>query len=121
MFAGALFVIATIVLTVYGQMILKWRLDQLGPLPEGAFPALFFLVRQLFDPWIFSSFFSAFIASLAWMAALTKFQLSSVYPFMSLSFPLVVVLSGPLLGEIVNPTKFAGVVVICIGLVMVSR
>jgi len=121
MMVGGALVAATILLTVYGQMILKWRLDQVGPVPEGIVAALFFLIRQLFDPWIFSSFASAFVASLAWMGALTKFQLSSVYPFMSLSFPLVVVLSGPLLGETVNPTKLAGVLVICFGLVLVSR
>jgi len=121
MFLGILFVATTILLTVYGQLVLKWRLDQVGPIPEGAANAVLFLLRQLFDPYIFSSFASAFIAALAWMAALTRFQISMVYPFMSLSFPLVAVLSGPLLGETVNPTKLAGTLIICFGLVLVSR
>jgi len=121
MLGGIFFVATTILLTVYGQLILKWRLDQVGPIPEGPANAVLFLLRQLFDPYVFSSFASAFIAALAWMAALTRFQISTVYPFMSLSFPLVVVLSGPLLGEAVNPSKVIGVFVICFGLVLVAR
>jgi len=43
----------------------------------------------LFDPLIFSGFASAFIASFFWMAAMTKFELSYAYPFMSRVFVLV--------------------------------
>src|SRR3989337_64354 len=83
---GYFYIFLTIVLTVYGQIILKWRLNQLDALPEMFTAKLVFLFKALFDPYIFSSFFSAFVASLAWMAALKQFELSKAYPFMSLSF-----------------------------------
>jgi len=67
-----LLIAATIGLTVYGQLILKWRIRDLGPLPRGSIDSLKFLVGLLLDPAIFSGFAAGFLASLAWMAAMTK-------------------------------------------------
>jgi len=58
---------------------------------------------------------------LMWMAALSRFQLSFVYPFTSLNYVLVLLLSWAFLGETVSPVRVAGVLVICIGLFIVSR
>jgi len=55
------------------------------------------------------------------MAALTKFQLNLIYPFMSLCFPLTMVLSVYFLGEELSWPKIVGVVVILIGLFILSR
>jgi uncharacterized membrane protein len=114
------FVVATIALTVYGQVALKWRLDQLGPLPEGAGPGLRRLLLMLFDPIVASTFVAAFIASLAWMAALTSFELSRVYPFTSLNFVLVLLISVLLLGETADWSKSVGVALIVLGTIVAS-
>ncbi len=47
------YIFSTLVFTVYGQIILKWRLSQLGSLPEGLKEKVFFLTKALFDPYIF--------------------------------------------------------------------
>lgn len=114
------FVVATIALTVYGQVALKWRLDQLGPLPDGAGPGLRRLLVVLFDPIVASTFAAAFVASLAWMAALTRFELSRVYPFTSLNFVLVLLISTLLLGESADWSKIIGVALIVLGTVVAS-
>ena len=86
---GFFYIFGTIFFTVYGQLILKWRISGFGQLPEATMDKVVFLLKLLFDPFIFSGFASAFIASLFWMAAMTKFDVSYAYPFMSLSFVLV--------------------------------
>jgi len=118
---GWIYVLMTIAFTTVGQLLLKWKLGQVGPMPGQPGPMLLFLFQQLFSPPIILGFASAFIAALSWMAALTKFQLSSVYPFMSLSFPLTMVLSGFLLGEELTLPKVAGTAVILIGLFILTR
>jgi uncharacterized membrane protein len=110
-----LYIIATIGFTVYGQLILKWRIASFGSLPAAAPAKLKFLGSLLIDPWIFSGFACAFLASLAWMAAMTKFELSHAYPFMSLNFVLVFLLSGWLLNEPLSVQKAIGVGLIMIG------
>jgi len=115
------YILATIGFTVYGQLILKWRISKFGPLPVDAFEKFKFVISLLFDPAIFSGFAAAFLASLAWMAAMTKFDLSHAYPFMSLNFAVVLFLSGWLLSEPMTLQKVFGVALIVLGTVVAAR
>ena len=115
------YIFATIILTAYGQLALKWRVKDFGPLPTDSINKFKFLVSLLIDPVIFSGFVAAFLASLAWMAAMTKFDLSYAYPFMSLNFVLVIFLSAVLLSEPINPQKSLGLLRIVLGTIVVAR
>ncbi len=115
------YILLTILFTVYGQIVLKWRMNDFGELPLGIFNKLTFLVYLVFDPWVFSGFFAAFLASLAWMAAMTRFDLSQAYPFMSLNFVLVMLLSGWFLSEPITIYRGVGVVLIVLGTVVATR
>ena len=114
------FILGMILLTVYGQLILKWRMDQVGPMPAGFLPGLRHLLLLLLDPFVVSSFAAAFVASLAWMAAMTRFVLSYAYPFTSLNFVLVLAMSVWLLDEQLNLYKVAGVALIVLGTVVAA-
>lgn len=120
-YADYLYIAATIAFTVYGQLMLKWRISAFGQLPAEPFNKLKFLIGLLFDPVIFSGFVAAFLASLAWMAAMTKFELSHAYPFMSLNFVVVLLLSGWLLNEPMSLQKALGVALIVAGTVIAAR
>lgn len=115
-----LYVFATIAFTVYGQLILKWRIMQFGPLPPEFLNKLKFLLGLLLDPAIFSGFAAAFFASLAWMAALTKLDLSHAYPILSLNFVLIVLLSSWILNEPATMQKALGVSLILLGIAVAN-
>jgi hypothetical protein len=68
-----IYIFLTIGFTVYGQLILKWRIKDFGSLPTDMIDKLKFLVSLRFDPVIFSGFAVGFRAGLAWMAAVSKF------------------------------------------------
>lgn len=118
-----LYVFATLFFTVYGQMILKWRILKLGfSLPDtGIIDKLMALFRLVFDPFILSGFLSAFIASLCWMAAMTKFQITEAYPFMSLAPAIVFLLGIWLLGETFTIGKVIGLILIIVGLIVTVK
>lgn len=116
-----MYIFATIAFTVYGQLILKWRISKLGPLPSDAIEKIKFLFLLFLDPAIFSGFAAGFLASLAWMAAMTKFDLSHAYPFMSLNFVIVLLLSGWILSEPMTLQKAMGVGLIILGTVVAAR
>jgi uncharacterized membrane protein len=118
---GYLYVTTTIVLTVYGQVTMKWQMDKAGDLPASAGAKLEFLLRLFAHPWVISAWLAAAIAALAWMAALTHFDLNRVYPFMALSFVFVLLLSAMVLGESVTLPKVAGIVLIFAGLAIGSQ
>ena len=119
-FIDYIYIFITIGFTIYGQLILKWRIASYGPLPVDFIEKLRFLISLLFDPYIISGFSAAFLASLAWMAALTKFGLSHAYPFMSLSFVLILLLSGWLLNEPITLQKILGISLISFGIIVIS-
>jgi len=119
---GYFYIFGTIFFTVYGQIVLKWRINGIGgSLPEAMGEKIMFLFKILFDPWVFSGFFSAFIASFFWMAAMTKFDISYAYPFMSSAFVLVFLLSVILFHEPVTWQKVVGLALIVAGIIVTSR
>lgn len=119
---GYVYIFGCIFFTVYGQIILKWRINLTGSLPEGLWSKVLHLIKLiLLDPFIFSGFASAFIASLFWMSAMTKFPISYAYPFMSLAYVFVLVISVLLLGETLNYTKIIGTSLILFGIIVLSQ
>lgn len=109
-------VAGTIGLTVYGQLIVKWRIARLGHLPPSISAKLTYLVNLLADPWVLSAFGAAFLAALCWMAALSRLEISRAYPFMGLSFVIILLLSSPLFGEALTPAKVIGVALVIAGI-----
>src|SRR3989339_308996 len=116
-----LYIFGTILFTVYGQLIIKWRGPFHGNLPGETLPKLIFLLKLFFYPFIMSGFVAAFLASLCWMAAMTAFELSYAYPFMGLNFVLVFLASAILLSEQVTLYKVVGLILIVLGIVISSR
>lgn len=117
-----LYIVGTLFFTVYGQIVLKWRLSQLKVImPDAFMDKVFYLVKLIFDPFIFSGFASAFIASLFWMAAMTKFEITEAYPFMSIAPGLVFVIGMLFLGETFTIGKLVGLVIIMIGTIVTVK
>lgn len=116
-----LYVLGTVLFTVYGQIVLKWRIGKYGAMPESSLNKLLFLFRLFLDPFILSGFISAFIASLLWMAAMTKIKLSVAYPFTGLSFVLILILSALLFKEPLNYYKVIGIIFVIAGIFISSR
>jgi len=117
---GYLYILCTVCLTVYGQLILKWRIARYGALPDTFSDALLFISRLFLDGYILSGFFAAFAASLFWMAAMTKFDVSFAYPFMSAAFALVLFFSVLFFDEPLTFHKLAGLLLIASGIVVTS-
>jgi multidrug transporter EmrE-like cation transporter len=56
-----------------------------------------------------------------WLAALSKAPVSTAYPMLSLGYVVVAVVSVGWLGESMTPAKIAGIVLICLGVVLLTR
>ena len=116
-----LYIALTIALTVFGQIAIKMQVAHAGALPEAGGDKLAFLIRLLLNPWIIAAFAAAFLASISWMGAMTKFELSHAYPFMALNFVIVLLLSAWLFNEPLSVTRMIGVALICIGTVVAAQ
>jgi multidrug transporter EmrE-like cation transporter len=119
--SGYLYIFMTIVLTVYGQLVIKWRMDVAGPGPDSAADKILYLLRLLFTPWVISGLAAALLASVFWMATLTRFPLSYAYPFIAFTFVLVVGGGGLLFGEAIRWPTIVGLAFIVTGITIASQ
>jgi multidrug transporter EmrE-like cation transporter len=115
-----LYVAATVVLTVYGTLVVKWQVGDAARLGDPS-ERIAFLLALLANPWVLSAFAAAFAAALCWMLAMAKLDLSHAYPFASLSFVLVVFLSAFFFGEPLTWPKVAGAALIVCGVALGSQ
>lgn len=114
-------VLLTVLLTVYGQLVLKWRVIAAGLPPDDGPGKLKFYLVLLGNPWVLSAFAAAFAAALCWMTAMMKLDINKAYPFMALNFILVGLLAVPLFGESMTWPKIGGLVLVVAGLVLTSQ
>jgi drug/metabolite transporter (DMT)-like permease len=113
-----IFVAATILLGVYGQIVLKWQTNRAGPFPATTADRISYLRHFLFNPWVISSLCGAALAAVAWIVALSRLELSRVYPFVSASFVLVLLLSALIFHENLTALKVVGAILIVSGLII---
>jgi multidrug transporter EmrE-like cation transporter len=118
---GFAFVCGSILFTVYGQLVVKWQVNKAGSLPSGSWEKVAFLAKLVMNPWVLSAMAAGFAALLCWLAAMTKFELSYAYPFMSLAFILVLILSVFLFDEALTAPKVLGVLMVMAGIAVASR
>ena len=119
-----LYLAMTITSSVYSQMIMKWRISGRFAglkIPEGVWPKVATLFTVLFDPFVFSGLAATFVSGLCWMATMSKLEIGYAYPFTSLGFVLVVLLSHFLFGESLNAWRMCGVLLIVAGITVASQ
>jgi drug/metabolite transporter (DMT)-like permease len=56
-----------------------------------------------------------------WLAVLSWEDLSVALPMQALNYVLVVFLSHYFLGEVVSPTRWVGTILVCIGVILITK
>ncbi|MCG9584139.1 hypothetical protein L1D13_21720 [Vibrio tubiashii] len=114
--SGYIYLLLTVVFTVYGQIVIKWKMNSVS-LPDffGAKVKILFLL--LLDPFIISGFLAAFLSALAWMAAMTKFEVSYAYPLIICGLVLLTTSFAVIfLGESLSTLKLAALFLMVLGI-----
>ena len=119
--AAMLWVVASVVLSACAQLFMKaGMLDLHGLGADFAGPGLELLPAVA---WVLGGLGCYALSMMFWLAALTRYELSMAYPLLSLSYVLVYLgaVWWPRLGETVSYAKTAGIVLIVLGVVLVTR
>jgi multidrug transporter EmrE-like cation transporter len=117
---GFVYIGAAILLTLYGQIVVKWQVNMFGSHPSGMSQSFAFLLKMLANPWVLSGFLAAFGAAMAWMLAVSRLNLSYAYPFMSVTFPSILLCSYLVFKEPIRLGNVVGVGLIVLGIVIHS-
>lgn len=115
-------ILPTVLLVVYGQLIIKWRV---GLLSAGAQPgggALDRLTVYLADPYILSAYAAALASSMTWMYVIETYPVSQAFPLHIGLTVLSVVLGGIyLFAEPMTTSRILAVCLIVAGIAVGSR
>lgn len=104
---------------VAGQTFLKLGTDRAGGSDDGGIVGL--IMSIVTSPLMLLGLFLYGCGALAWIAVLKRMDLSHAYPFLALNFVLIAVVSTFVLGEQVPPWRWAGIALICSGILVVAR
>jgi len=113
-------ILAAVVFAVAGQLLVKHGINQVGG--EGFSRGLIRGYLHIYSsPWVILGSLVYIVSILFWVFSLARVDLSFAFPFVALSYVLVIVASRFLLRESVPVLRWIGVLVICSGIVLVSR
>lgn len=115
------FLLLYIVFTVGSQLIMRWRVGYAASSSPAATDRLAFVVSMLMTPWVWVAILCTFLAGVAWMLALTRFELTYAFPFTGVSFVLILIAGAFLFGEHVSMARIAGTLLVVLGLIVVVR
>ena len=113
-------ILLSILTGVAGQTVIKMGVSQPGA--SEAADGLFSLVNMILrSPLVLLGLVLYGIGALAWIAVLSRVDLSVAYPFLALNFILVTLSSMFFLGESIPWLRWVGVLVVCSGILLVAR
>lgn len=120
--SSILLILFSISIAVAGQILLKIGINRIEIVDFSGLEAL----KQLFfgvikSPLVISGLFLYVISAAIWLIVLSAVDLSFAYPFIGFTYVMVLVLSKLILKEDVNPIRWAGALIITIGVIVISR
>jgi len=117
-----LLILSGVGLNAAAQLLLKTAtrsLVSLGPFGAQTLPQYVLVLAH--NPPFWAGMTCYALSVCVWIAALTKAPVSTAYPMLSLGYVVVALAAWASLGETLNTAKIVGIVLICAGVILVSR
>lgn len=109
----------TVILQTTGQILEKYGLNRLTePITLSNIPAS--VKHVMSNPYILAGVACSAFGLVFWIAALSKFKLSFMYPLGAVIYILIALLSHWILKESVSPTHWIGIIIICAGVFLLN-
>jgi len=111
-------ILTCVIIGVFGQLFMKKGMNSIGNID----------LNELFSPRIFSIVFQRYVfigivlyilASIIWLAVLSKAELSFAYPLIGLGYIFTSVLAWLFFGEKLTLIRFLGILLICGGVYLI--
>jgi len=117
-------ILLSVVLAALAQLTLKHGMTQVtnhGTAPLDLKEPLQTVRRVATSPSVVLGLGTFVLSAAVWLVVLSKVSLSFAYPFVSLTYVLILLFDRLVLHDTVSPLRWAGVAFIMAGIVLVSR
>ena len=113
-------ILGSVLFGVVGQLVLKAGVSSLGPIGLGGNRLVATILRVLLQPLVMAGFALYGLGMICWLIALSQVELGYAYPFISLSYVLILIASKVLFREELSGMKLFGVASICLGVIVIA-
>lgn len=114
-------IFAGVMLNVAAQLMIKAGTNSIGYFEFSRSNVLPIGVRLATEPHIIGAIVCYALSVVIWTLALSRVQVSVAYPLLSMGYVVNAVAAWWLFNESINPAKVAGISVIILGVVIISR
>ena len=113
-------IIVSVLLNCSAQLLIRKGMLDVGEISSGA-SLISNIPVMLTNIFLWISIFCYLISFIMWIVVLSKMEVSFAYPFLSIGYVISAVAGYMFFAESVTPVRIAGIIVICIGVILISR
>lgn len=115
-------IVFSVLCGVSGQLTLKAGMLQIGRIGGDAFgQPVQLALRMLSSPLVLGGLALYVLGAFSWLTVLSRLPLSAAYPVLAVTYAITPVLAWLVFGEAVPVTRWLGIAVICLGVVLISQ
>jgi multidrug transporter EmrE-like cation transporter len=114
-------ILAVVTTNALSQMLLKHGMNTIGSFDFSGQSLSRMLPIVAFNPYVIGGLLVLVFSMGLHLMALSRVELSFAYPFLSISYVLVLIAGYFLFGESISASRIAGVALICVGTFFVAR
>jgi multidrug transporter EmrE-like cation transporter len=119
--ASLVLILVSVVFAVSGQLTLKSAMDNIPPIGARQVKTPGETISRVArQPRLWVGLFLFGVSAIFWLVVLTRLPLSVAYPFVGLTYIIVVFWSRYVLGETVPPLRWLGVGLVALGIAVVG-
>ncbi|MGF1449618.1 MAG: DMT family transporter [Opitutales bacterium] len=111
-------IVTSIAISSTAHVVLKRGMQAKSETADGLLGTLLAVAQ---NPWVLTGMCLHVLALGVWLAALKRVDITFAYPFLALGYVLVALMGVLWLGESLGTTRLAGMAIIVVGIVVLSR
>ena len=115
------YILVAVLASAAGQVLLKKGMLTLGALTISPSQLAGILWRMGTNPYVIVGLAIYVSGTVFWLAALSRVDLSYAYPFASLSYVVMLIVSWQVFNESISLLRLLGTLVVGVGVLLISR
>lgn len=114
-------ILCTVLLNASSQILMKHGMSIAGQFDYSASSIAQLIPRMILNPWILLGLTTMTISMGTHLMALSRFDVSFAFPFLSIAYVIVALYSYMFLGEPMSAYRVGGIAAICIGTILIAQ
>lgn len=114
-------IISSVLLNCMAQLCMKKGMMGVGELSGGMHGLMSAIPGMLANGYLWISAVCYIVSIGLWLVVLSKVDVSYAYPFLSIGYVVAAIVGHFAFAEDLSAIRIAGIIVICIGVILISR